>query len=118
MVYYFYRALGLQLGKKTPKRRVKPSCVTTMRKPLGRTMSGPLNDPDQKTVRGTGFPANAHDQLALGIKLRILTIADTHSRYCLATDVRFQHRGEDVVQTLERIYGKVTIIRLRSLSET
>ena len=107
MVYYVYMALGLQLGKKTPKRRVKPSCVTTMRKPLGRTMSGPWTDPDQKIVRGTVFPANAHDQLALGKKLRILTIADTHSRYCPATDVRFQHRSEDVVQTLERIYGKV-----------
>nr|WP_274962818.1 MULTISPECIES: hypothetical protein [Thioclava] len=29
------------------------------------------------------------DQLALGKKLRILTIVDTHSRYCPATDVRF-----------------------------
>ena len=44
-----------------------------------------------------------HDQLALGKKLRILTIVDTHSRYCPATEVRFQYRGEDVVQTLERI---------------
>lgn len=48
-----------------------------------------------------------HDQLALGKKLRILTIVDSHSRYCPATDVRFQYRGEDVVQTLERICGKV-----------
>lgn len=48
-----------------------------------------------------------HDQLALGKKLRILTIVDTHSRYCPATDARFQYRGEDVVQTLERICSKV-----------
>ena len=47
-----------------------------------------------------------HDQQALGKKLRILTIADTHSRYCPATDVRFQYRGEDVVQTLEQICRK------------
>ena len=40
-------------------------------------------------------------------KLRILTIVYTHSRYCPATDVRFQYRGEDVVQTLERICSKV-----------
>ena len=70
-------------------------------------MSGPWNEADQKTVRGTVFPPNGHDQLALGKKLRILTIVDTHSRYCPATDVRFQYRGEDVVQTLERICGKV-----------
>lgn len=48
-----------------------------------------------------------HDQLAPGKTLRILTIADTHSRYCPATDVRFQYRGEDVVQSLERICTKV-----------
>lgn len=44
-----------------------------------------------------------HDQLAAGRKLRILTIVDTHSRFCPATDPRFTYRGEDVVQTLERI---------------
>ena len=48
-----------------------------------------------------------HDPLALGKKLRILTIVDTHSRFCPATDVRFQYRGQDVVQTLERIRRKV-----------
>ena len=44
-----------------------------------------------------------HDQLAAGRKLRILTIVDTLSRFCPATDPRFKYRGEDVVQTLERI---------------
>ena len=47
-----------------------------------------------------------HDQLATGKKLRILTIVDTHSRYCPATDPRFSYRGEDVVQTLERVCGR------------
>lgn len=64
MVYNVYKALGLKLRNKTPKRRVKA-------------------------------------------KLRILTIVDTHSRYCPATDVRFQYRGEDVVRTRERICTKV-----------
>ncbi|WP_258125311.1 integrase core domain-containing protein [Brucella anthropi] len=36
-------------------------------------------------------------------KLRILTIVDTHSRYSPATDPRFSYRGEDVVQTLEKV---------------
>ncbi len=44
-----------------------------------------------------------HDQLATRKKLRILAVVDTHSRYCPATDAQFTYRGEDVVQTLERI---------------
>jgi putative transposase len=44
-----------------------------------------------------------HDELATGKKLRILTVVDTHSRYCQAADARFTYRGEDVVQTLEGI---------------
>ena len=52
-----------------------------------------------------------HDQLALCKKLRILTIVDTHSRYCPATDVRFSYRGEDVVQSLERVCRKVGYLK-------
>ncbi len=48
-----------------------------------------------------------HDQLALGKKLRILTIVDTHSRYCPVADPRFAYRGEDVVQTLERVCHQI-----------
>jgi len=48
-----------------------------------------------------------HDQLATGRKLSILTIVDTHSRLCSATDPRFTYRGEDVVQTLERVCGLI-----------
>ena len=44
-----------------------------------------------------------HDQLATGRKLRILTVVDTHSRYCPAAGARFTYRGEDVVQALEGI---------------
>lgn len=48
-----------------------------------------------------------HDQLATGRKLRILTIVDTYSRFSPATDPRFTYRGEDVVQTLERVCQEV-----------
>lgn len=48
-----------------------------------------------------------HDQLATGKKLRILTVVDTHSRLCPATDPRFTYRGEDVVRTLERVCGLI-----------
>lgn len=45
------------------------------------------------------------DQLALGSKLRILTIVDTHSRLFPAADPRFDYCGEDVVPTLEQVCG-------------
>jgi putative transposase len=48
-----------------------------------------------------------HDQLATGRKLRILTVVDTHTRYCPAADPRFAYRGEDVVQTLERVCRQI-----------
>ena len=44
-----------------------------------------------------------HDQLATGRKIRVLTIVDTFSRYSPAIEPRFSYRGEDVVQTLERV---------------
>ena len=83
----------MQLRNKTPKRRVKAKLRDDRAEAVG------PND-----VWAMDF---VHDQLALGSKLRFLTIADIHSCYCPATDVRFKYRGEDVVQTLERICGKV-----------
>ncbi len=47
--------------------------------------------------------AHIHKSLMAGSKLRNLTIVDTFSRYLPATDPRFSYRGEDVVQTLERV---------------
>ena len=44
-----------------------------------------------------------HDQLTTGRKIRILTIVDTFSRFSPAVDPRFSYRGQDVVQTLERV---------------
>lgn len=84
-----YKELGLQLRNKYPKRRVKAKLREDREKAVG------PND-----VWAMDF---VHDQLATGKKLRILTIVDTHSRYSPATDPRFTYKGEDVVQTLERI---------------
>ncbi|ESX81711.1 hypothetical protein X756_31315 [Mesorhizobium sp. LSHC412B00] len=53
-----------------------------------------------------------HDQLATGNKMRILTIVDTHSRYCPATDPRFTYRGEDVVHS--NVYAAGLAIRRQS----
>ena len=86
-----YNELGLQLRNKHPKRRVKAKLREDRQEAIG------PND-----VWAMGF---VHDQLALGKKLRILTVVDTHSRLCPAADPRFTYRGADVVQTLERVCG-------------
>ena len=88
-----YNELGLQLRNKTPKRRVKAKLREE------RTDATHSNQ-----VWAMDF---VHDQLATGRKLRILTIVDTHSRFAPATDPRFSYRGEDVVQTLERVCRQV-----------
>jgi putative transposase len=87
-----YSELGLQLRNKHPKRRVKAK----------------LRDDRQEAVGPNDVWAMdfVHDQLATGKKLRILTVVDTHSRYCPAADARFTYRGDDVVQTLEGICRK------------
>lgn len=47
-------------------------------------------------------------ELRLGGRgIRGLTVVDTHSRYAPATDPRFTYRGEDVVQTLERVCWEI-----------
>ena len=84
-----YNELDLQLRNKTSKRRVKAKLRED------RTDATHSNQ-----VWAMDF---VHDQLATGRKLRILTIVDTHSRYAPATDSRFSYRGEDAVQTLERV---------------
>jgi len=88
-----YNELGLQLRNKTPKRRVKAKLREDRCEPT-----------HTNQVWAMDF---VHDQLATGRKLRILTIIDTFSRYSPATDPRFSYRGEDVVQTLERVCREV-----------
>jgi putative transposase len=88
-VYRLYRELGLQLRNKTPKRRVKAKLRE------GRVDACQINE--------TWAMDFVHDQLATGRKIRMLTIVDTFSRFSPAVDARFSYRGEDVVQTLERV---------------
>jgi transposase InsO family protein len=83
-----YNEPVLRLRNKSPKRRVKAKRRDDRKEALG------PND-----IWAMDF---VHDQLALGNKLRILTVVDTHSRFCPATELRFTCRGEDVVQTPER----------------
>ena len=92
-VYRLYREMGLQLRNKTPKRRVKAKLREDRQEAVG------PND-----VWAMDF---VHDQLSTGRKLRVLTVVDTFSRYVPVLDPRFSYRGEDVVQTLERVCGRV-----------
>ena len=88
-----YNESALQLRNKTPKRRMKAKLRED------RTDATHSNQ-----VWAMDF---VHDQLATGRKLRVLTIVDTNSRYAPATDPRYSYRGEDAVQTLERVCREV-----------
>jgi putative transposase len=82
-----YDESGLRLRNEHPKRRVTAKLREDRQEAVG------PND-----VWAMDF---VHDQLATGKTLRILTVVDTHSRYCPVVDPRFGYRGEDVVRTLE-----------------
>lgn len=84
-----YTGLGLQLRVKTPKRRVRAKL---------REDRSPAVMPNQ-----TWSMDFVHDQLALGRKIRILTVVDIFSKFSPVIDPRFSYRGEDVVATLDRI---------------
>ena len=82
-----YNELGLQLRNKVRKRRVKAKLRDD------RTIAVHINE--------TWAMDFAHDQLATGKKIRVLTVVDTFSRFSPAVDPRFSYKGEDVVLTLE-----------------
>lgn len=84
-----YRELGLQLRAKTPKRRARAKL---------REDRCPASRPNQ-----TWAMDFVHDQLALGRKMRVLTVVDIFSKFSPVIDPRFSYRGEDVVATLDRI---------------
>ena len=87
-----YNEMGLQLRHKTPKRRVKAKLRED------RFTATRTNE--------TWAMDFVHDQLAMGRKIRVLTVVDTFTRYVPVLDPRFSYRGEDVVQTLERVCTK------------
>lgn len=88
-IYRLYRELGLQLRKRSAKRRVRAKLRE------GRCAASCSNE-----VWAMDF---VHDQLATGSKLRILTVVDTFSRFSPAVVPRFSFRAADVVEALEKI---------------
>lgn len=91
-VYRVYRELGLQLRNKTPKRRVKAKLREGRR--------------DATQPNETWAMDFVHDQLAMGRKIRILTVVDTFTRFAPVIDPRFSYRAENVVEVLERVCSK------------
>lgn len=92
-IYRLYKEMDLQLRNKVPKRRVKAKLRADRTEPT-----------HSNHVWAMDF---VHDQLATGRKIRVLTVVDTFSRFSPAVDARFNYKGEDVVQTLERICREV-----------
>ena len=91
--YRLYSELGLQLRNKSPKRRVKAKL---------RQDRSPATTPNE-----TWAMDFVHDQLALGNKIRVLTVVDIFSKFSPVIDPRFSYRAEDVVMTLERVCGDI-----------
>lgn len=87
------RLLGLQLRNKTPKRRVKAKL---------REDRCPALQPNQ-----TWAMDFVHDQLAMGKKIRILTVVDIFSKFSPVVEPRLSYRAEDVVRTLEGVCSQV-----------
>jgi putative transposase len=85
--------LGLQLRNKSPKRRVKARL---------REDRCPASQPNE-----TWAMECVHDQLALGNKIRVLTVVDIFSKFSPVIDPRFSYRAEDVVMTLEKVCGEI-----------
>ena len=91
--YRLYTELGLQLRNKTPKRRVRAKL---------REDRCPALQPNQ-----TWAMDFVHDQLAMGKKIRVLTVVDIFSKFSPVVDPRFSYRAEDLVRTLEKVCGHV-----------
>ena len=91
--YRLYSGLGLQLRNKTPKRRVKAKL---------REDRCPASMPNQ-----TWAMDFVHDQLAMGKKIRVLTVVDIFSKFSPIIDPRFSYRAADVVMALEKVCCEV-----------
>lgn len=89
LVNRLYREMSLQLRNKSPKRKVKAKLREGREAPMAR------ND-----VWAMDF---VHDQLFDATKVRVLTIMDTFTRFSPAIEARFNWRGTDVVDVLERV---------------
>ena len=91
-VYRLYREEGLSLRLKRPRR----NRAAKLRQPKHLALA--INE-----IWSMDFVADA---LFDGRKLRMLTVVDCYTRECLAIDVGQSLKGEDVVDSLNRICGQ------------
>lgn len=82
-----------------------------------RRVKARLRDDRREAARPNGTRAMGfvHGPFATGRKIRALIAVDTFSRHVPAIDPRFSHRGEDIVQVLEKVcsgIGCPTAIRV------
>ena len=89
LIYRLYVEEGLQLRRKSPKRR--KSCAVRVERPEARGANESWS---------MDFMS---DQLFQGQRFRILTLMDNFSRESLALRVSNRFRGEDVVKVLELV---------------
>ena len=87
-----YRAEGLAIRTKTPRRR---------RAPIIRDAIVPLTAPNQSWAMDF-----MHDVLADGTKIRLLTIVDTFSRESVALEVDYGFKSPQVVEVLQRAVAR------------
>jgi len=64
--------------------------------------AGRWNETDQKTVQGTVFPSNGHDQFACGRRFRVLNVVDDVTRECLAAVPDTSISGRRVARNCRR----------------
>ena len=101
-VYRLYRELGLQLRNKTPKRRVKAKLRDDRQCSVRSTRPG----------RWTSSMTSWRPAARSGCSRSSTPSPGSRQR----VDPRFSYRGEDVVQTLERICNEASAIPRRSAS--
>jgi putative transposase len=88
-VYRVYREEGLVLKTKRPRRRKMATHREARCQPKAPNEAWSLDF--------------VHDQLSNGQKIRALTIIDVYTRECLAIEVGYRLRGENVVEVLNRL---------------
>jgi putative transposase len=91
--YRLCTALALQLRNKTPKRRLAAK---------------PRDDRCHALQPNQTWAMDfVHDQLAMGRKMRILTVVDIFSKFSPVVDPRLSSLAEDAVRSLEVGFGHV-----------
>lgn len=97
-VRYGYRRYASYCAAKDSASTVNRACNYVTKAPRRRVKAKLRDDRKDAPQPNETF---AHDRLATGKKLRVLTVIDIFSRYSPIIDPRFSYHGENVAQSLE-----------------